>query len=596
MKTAIKITGFIPNPEMAATVVAWTFSLAGPDDEIEFLCYEKKISEQTQLSVKELLKEPEKEILVKGIYDPLVVKAVVEESRKNKSQLLVISEFYFQEVDGVAQNAEALVQAAPCKTFFTWGGHKKPDDIKRILFITAGHVHDRATLILLNAFSKKNNSKITIASVEDGTSASEIKASEKEIKSLLHDMGLHADNFELKVVVNRLRYRGIKMCYDDHDLIVSGHDSLKHLWLLEQTLNDVTFAIVKRNPPLRFKSIAEWLPRVNPSDHTDLIHDLRQGSKWGPDFVVMLGLAAAVSTLGLMQDSPAVVIGSMLLAPLMTPMMGLGLALAQASKKLMLLSLKSILLGFLLTLVISFTLGLITPSGETLPQEVLARSTPNILDLMIALFAAGAAAYAMARPNIIGAIAGVAIATALVPPACSIGISLAYGEFLHAFGAALLFFANLIAIITASSFTFSFLGIISSRAQLGHRNVARLAKIGLVAVILLLFAPMSKSLISTIAEGKNVTASYPVTTAVARAVKDRVHQDEDVEVILMARSRSEPGVIIHIASRNDLPKSYGVEIKKIVRQEMNDPDIRVQVIAVRSIWIEDMDDEKEKPN
>ena len=71
MKTAIKITGFIPNPEMAAAVVAWTFSLAGPDDEIEFLCYEKKISEQTQLSVKELLKESEKEIYnrIKSRYD-----------------------------------------------------------------------------------------------------------------------------------------------------------------------------------------------------------------------------------------------------------------------------------------------------------------------------------------------------------------------------------------------------------------------------------------------------------------------------------------------------------------------------------------------
>ncbi len=376
-------------------------------------------------------------------------------------------------------------------------------------------------------------------------------------------------------------------------MIVAGHDSIKHLLLLKQTLNEVTFAVVKRNPPLRLKSLVEWLPRVNPSDHADLIHDLRQGSKWSHDFIVMLGLAAAVSTLGLMQDSPAVVIGSMLLAPLMTPMMGLGLALAQASTKLMFLSLKSILLGFLLTLAISFILGLITPSGETLPQEVLARGVPNVLDLMIALFAAAAAAFAMARPNIVGAIAGVAIATALVPPACSIGISLAHGAFLNAFGAALLFFANLIAIIAASSFTFSFLGIISKRAPLRHRRVARFAKIGLVAVILMLFAPMSKSLISTIAEGKNVTASYPVTTAVARAVKERVHQDEDVEVILMARSRSEPGVIIHIASRNDLPKSYASEIKEIVRHEMNDPDIPIQVIAVRSIWIDDMDDDEE---
>lgn len=592
----MKITGFIPNPEMAATVVAWTFSLADTTDEIEFLCYEKKFSKQTQLATKELLKSSDKEILVKGIYDPMVVKAVAEESRKNKSELLITSQFSLQEVDGVVQNEQALVQNAPCKTFLAWNGDKKPDEIKRILFVTTGEVHDRATLSLLNDFSKKNNSKITIASVEYETSTSEINASEQDIKSLLHDMGLDVANFELKVVVNRIKFRGIKMCYEAHDMILTGQDSLKDLLLLEQTLNETTFAIVKRNPPLRFKSLAEWLPRINPSDHADLIHDLRQGSKWGPDFVVMLGLAAAVSTLGLMQDSPAVVIGSMLLAPLMTPMMGLGLALAQASKKLMSLSLKSILLGFLLTIVISFILGLITPSGATLPQEVLARSTPNILDLMIALFAAAAAAFAMARPNIIGAIAGVAIATALVPPACSIGISLAYGEYLHASGAGLLFFANLIAIIAASSFMFSFLGIISNRAQLRHRNVARLAKIGLVVVVLLLFGPMSKSLISTIAEGKNVTASYPVTTAVARAVQDRVHQDEDVEVILMARSRNEPGVIIHLASRNDLPKSYGVEIKEIVRKEMKNQNIRVQVIAVRSIWIEDLDDDEKKPN
>ena len=64
----------------------------------------------------------------------------------------------------------------------------------------------------------------------------------------------------------------------------------------------------------------------------------------------------------------------------------------------------------------------------------------------------------------------------------------------------------------------------------------------------------------------------------------------------MARSRSEPGVIIHIASKNDLPRSYASEIKQIVRQEMNDQDIPVQVVAVRSIWIEDSDDDEEKPN
>ena len=65
--------------------------------------------------------------------------------------------------------------------------------------------------------------------------------------------------------------------------------------------------------------MSEWLPRINPADHADLIYHLRQGSVWGPDFIGMLGLASAIASLGLLQNSPAVVIGSMLLAPLMTP-------------------------------------------------------------------------------------------------------------------------------------------------------------------------------------------------------------------------------------------------------------------------------------
>ena len=88
---------------------------------------------------------------------------------------------------------------------------------------------------------------------------------------------------------------------------------------------------------------------------------------------------------------------------------------------------KSIGLGFLLTLAVSYLIGITTPSGATLTEEVLARGGPNVLDLLIAVFAAAAATFAMARPNIAGAIAGVAIATALVPPVCAVGISLANG-------------------------------------------------------------------------------------------------------------------------------------------------------------------------
>ena len=187
----------------------------------------------------------------------------------------------------------------------------------------------------------------------------------------------------------------------------------------------------------------------------------------------MLGLASAIASLGLLQNSPAVVIGSMLLAPLMTPMIGLGLALVQANRQLARHCGKSIGLGFLLTLVVSYLIGIITPTFETLPEEVLARGGPNVLDLFIAVFAAGTATFATARPNIVGAIAGVAIATALVPPVCSIGISPASAELLNALGALVLFVTNLIAIIVVSSFTFSLLGVTQLRTL--KRNI-RLAQ------------------------------------------------------------------------------------------------------------------------
>ena len=107
---------------------------------------------------------------------------------------------------------------------------------------------------------------------------------------------------------------------------------------------------------------------------------------------------------------------------------------------------RSIGRGFLTALVISIFIGYITP-GSDLTPEVIARTAPNILDLLIAFFSGIAAAYALARPGIAGSIAGVAIATALVPPLCSVGISLAYHQLPEALGAASLLFANVVSVL-----------------------------------------------------------------------------------------------------------------------------------------------------
>jgi uncharacterized hydrophobic protein (TIGR00271 family) len=584
----MSIIGFAPDPETAATVVAWVQALTDKDEETTFLCLETGFDGRTRQAVREALDEAgQSTSTLITIDDPMPVARVREHTRKRNIRLLVTGPFALPAVGGKAQTSEELARTAHCQTLALLYGAKTPAEITKILFVPTGEEHDRSALRLVDSLRQRPGVQVTIGVVEDETGAKAGETGRNYIRALLHDLALDPDEFEAKVVVDRLKHRGVIALYEDHDLVVTGLNATSRVRPLRQSLGDASVAIVKRAPPLSKRAIADWLPRINPADHADLLHDLRMGSIWGPDFIGMLGLASAIASLGLLQNSPAVVIGSMLLAPLMTPMIGLGLALGQADVRVMRLCGKSIGLGFLLTLAVSYLIGIITPAGVTLPDEVLARGGPNVLDLLIAVFAAAAATFAMARPNISGAIAGVAIATALVPPVCAVGISLAHGEWLNAFGASALFFTNLVAIIVMSSFTFSLLGITASRALPRHRRRAVLGRWSLVVLLLVLAGPLSETLVAQIEQGKSVPLAHPVTRAVLNAVFERVAQDEGVDVTFIARPRAEHRVLIHVASQHELPLSYADELREIVREQMEDPDLPVTVVAVRGFWRSD---------
>jgi uncharacterized hydrophobic protein (TIGR00271 family) len=584
----MSIIGFAPDPETAATVVAWVQALTDKDEETTFLCLETGFDGRTRQAVREALDEAgQSTSTLITIDDPMPVARVREHTRKRNIRLLVTGPFALPAVGGKAQTSEELARTAHCQTLALLYGAKTPAEITKILFVPTGEEHDRSALRLVDSLRQRPGVQVTIGVVEDETGAKAGETGRNYIRALLHDLALDPDEFEAKVVVDRLKHRGVIALYEDHDLVVTGLNATSRVRPLRQSLGDASVAIVKRAPPLSKRAIADWLPRINPADHADLLHDLRMGSIWGPDFIGMLGLASAIASLGLLQNSPAVVIGSMLLAPLMTPMIGLGLALGQADVRVMRLCGKSIGLGFLLTLAVSYLIGIITPAGVTLPDEVLARGGPNVLDLLIAVFAAAAATFAMARPNISGAIAGVAIATALVPPVCAVGISLAHGEWLNAFGASALFFTNLVAIIVMSSFTFSLLGITASRALPRHRRRAVLGRWSLVVLLLVLAGPLSETLVTQIEQGKSVPLAHPVTRAVLNAVFERVAQDEGVDVTFIARPRAEHRVLIHVASQHELPLSYADELRKLVRDQMGDPDLPVTVVAVRGFWRSD---------
>ena len=174
-------------------------------------------------------------------------------------------------------------------------------------------------------------------------------------------------------------------------------------------------------------------------------------------YLLMNTAATLIAGLGLFEDSPAVIIGAMLIAALLGPIQGMAMALAESDLKLLRLSLTAEVVGAALVLVLGIGLGTIDRTSP-LGHEILARTAPNILDLLIGLVGGAAAAYAAATPGLICTAVGVAIATALVPPLTACGILLARGLPGLAAGSFLLFLANLVAITFSGMVVFTIMG------------------------------------------------------------------------------------------------------------------------------------------
>jgi uncharacterized hydrophobic protein (TIGR00271 family) len=160
-----------------------------------------------------------------------------------------------------------------------------------------------------------------------------------------------------------------------------------------------------------------------------------------------------IACLGLVANSTAVIIGAMLVAPLMTPIFGIALALVRGEPRLLGRALRAEGVGVLLGVGIATLFGVMPLALEATP-EMLARTQPNLLDLLVAVLAGFAGSYAMIDERLSPALPGVAIATAIVPPVANTGLCLAVGAYQGAYGSFLLFLANFLSILIVSCATF----------------------------------------------------------------------------------------------------------------------------------------------
>lgn len=185
--------------------------------------------------------------------------------------------------------------------------------------------------------------------------------------------------------------------------------------------------------------------------------DLLEESRLSATYLVLIVGSCAIATLGLISNSTAVIIGAMIIAPLMLPIRGVAFGALEGSILLFRKGLVSIVVGTLLAISLAGSLGLLV-GLPSFGSEVLSRSQPTLLDLGIAVAAGGISGYAKVQPKISGSLAGTAIAVALMPPICVIGLGLSRGDWALSLGATLLYLTNLLGITLSCMLTFLLTG------------------------------------------------------------------------------------------------------------------------------------------
>jgi uncharacterized hydrophobic protein (TIGR00271 family) len=280
---------------------------------------------------------------------------------------------------------------------------------------------------------------------------------------------------------------------------------------------------------------------VSEARKTAVLEDIVQGSTPRIIYYVLLGLSTLIAGFGLVASSPAVVIGAMLVSPLMIPIFGISLSLSRGNLHLLRDACVAEFGGVVLAVGLGWLLGLLPIVFDATP-EMLARTSPTLLDLLVATLAGLAGCLAMIDERISPALPGIAIATSLTPPLATSGLCLALGAYESAGGAFLLFFANFLAILVVTTVVFIVAGFIRREelgTTLGFAGRFAAAGVGLFVVTVLLTQALvgiiqdvrTRSVIEAVIE--TALAHDPLTT-VEQVFIER--EDDGIDVLAIVQT------------------------------------------------------------
>lgn len=288
-------------------------------------------------------------------------------------------------------------------------------------------------------------------------------------------------------------------------------------------------------------------------------------------------LSVLIAVLGLIADSTAVVIGAMLVAPLMSPVLGIAAALVMDWSDRAMWSLWVAATGAIMAIAIAALVSWLMPGDPApLPNELLSRTSPRLVDLGVALVAGAAGAYSHVRKQAGDAIVGVAVAVALIPPLAVVGVTLEMGQWQMAAGSFLLFLANVIGIITAGAVTFIMFGLVPKGRHFETRQpIARRLRTTVIATVLVV-APLQiidewrptpvmssapgQALVTEVINGWRADVQI-----ISIAIDDVVEETEAPQVHLTLANSSPDGIPLGVDVLADrISEAFGSSVNVIV--------------------------------
>ncbi len=202
---------------------------------------------------------------------------------------------------------------------------------------------------------------------------------------------------------------------------------------------------------------------ISEHDKSVAVKKLIEASTPNFDFFFLVILSVLMATFGVLENSPAVVIGSMLIAPILFPILSLSLSVVMSDYVLIARATRTLAKALILGLLASFLAALFFGIGDTITPEVLLRTHTTLVSVAIAIVAGFAVAYTLIKPELSATLPGIAVAVAIIPPVASMGVGLAALNWDVVIGASVFLFVNIVGVVFASMVVFSLMNLYVKR-------------------------------------------------------------------------------------------------------------------------------------